>query len=169
MTVIASLSFLLYLQALWLVGVSGFLNALSFALRDQSLIQLGILAYFGFFLGRQCDGLGLKDTNRRLKPIDLTIIATSLIFVLQLFNFLGLDSGCYVVGSDPLFGGGGYQECEPDYEKQVIKAEAAAAIYNFNSKAYFAAKFFVLSIFASLIICLGYFSDKYNRRKHFGL
>ena len=76
------------------------------------------------------------------------------IHLLNLYFFLGVDDGCRAVGSDPLFGGAEYYECDEEYTKKVEANEIIASQLNFNARALFAAEVFILLVFSSsALVC----------------
>ena len=74
-----------------------------------------------------------------------------------------MDDGCSTVGGDRLFSGGGYVECDPNYEKQEEINKAISKNRNFNTDTLFAAELLISQIIGFLGVFLGWcFRYKYR-------
>ena len=141
------------IMLIWLHKSDEPVAALVYALQHPNWILMLVLAVFSVHFGTQAyqDSRAYHD----FKPAGKCTLGTYgiSIFVgihlMNLYFFLGIDDGCYAVGSDPLFGGAEYYECDEQYTKKVEANEIIASQLNFNARALFAAEVFILLVFSS--------------------
>ena len=87
--------------------------------------------------------------------------STAIIHLLILYFSYGLDDGCTTIGADPLFGGGGDVECDPDYKRSIDQAEEIANKSSFNKESLFAINFLILCLTSYLSIVASYLKSKF--------
>ena len=150
-----TLSVLVYFSVIaliWISPSSGLYEALIFRLDRFDWFQVGIVAFISY--------VATKETN--FNDIFTSLIwSTAIIHLLSLYLSYGLDDGCTTIGADPLFGGGGEVECDPDYVNSADQAKEIANKNSFNKVSLFAVNFIVLCFTSYLSIVAGYLKRKF--------
>ena len=77
-------------------------------------------------------------------------------FCCVFYFWFGLDDGCVTTGADPLFGGGGETDCDPDHIKKRDALSNTGTVEGFNSDAAFAVKYLWMTAASFLTITFVY-------------
>ena len=149
------LSVLVYFSVvafLWIHPSEGLSEAFIFRLNNFDWFQIGIVTIISY--------IATKETI--FNNIFTSLIwSTAIIHLLSLYLSYGLDDGCTTIGADPLFGGGGEVECDPDYVNSADQAKEIANKNSFNKDSLFAVNFIVLCFTSYLSIVAGYLKRKF--------
>lgn len=133
----------------WAMKAIGILEAAWYEFDNFNFIMLGAVIFFSYTAAisnlKSAEGLanGLK-------------YAFLICFCYVFYFWFGLDDGCVTTGADPLFGGGGETDCDPDYTKQRDDLGNAGIAEGFNSDAAFAVQYLWMTTASFLTITLVY-------------
>ena len=136
---------------MWVYPSSGLFEALFFKLNHLNWFQVGIVVFISYVMTKN------SDINNIFTPF---IWATAVIHLLTLYLSYGVNDGCTTYGSDPLFGGGGYVECEADFKNAADQAKEIASKNSFNQTSLFAVDFIFLCFISYLSIVASYLKNK---------
>ena len=146
------LVYFLVVAFMWIHPSVGLSEALIFRLNNFDWFQVGIVAFISYVVTKETIFNGIFTS---------LIWSTAIIHLLSLYLSFGLDDGCTTIGADPLFGGGGEVECDPDYVNSADQAKEIANKNSFNKDSLFAVNFIVLCFTSYLSIVAGYLKRKF--------
>lgn len=147
----------LFLSIFWFKDATGISSALIYHYETPKYLLLFVLIFLPYWLAR-------KLTEKQNKSMISFVFLGTLILCLlwNLYFYFGLDDGCKTFGTDPLFGGGGYRDCDPDYISEVAHIKSLMHSRMFNTDSYYAVQFIWMSFlaYASLVISLYVLKNK---------
>lgn len=150
--IMSVLVYFLVVAFLWLYPSIGLFEALIYRLENFDWIQVGFVAIISYFLTKKIVFINLFTT---------LIWSTAIIHLVCLYVNSGLNNGCQTIGADPLFGFGGYEECDPDFKNPADQAKEIANKNLFNKESLFAVNFIILCLISYLTIITGYLKRKF--------
>lgn len=137
-----------FLQFLILQEAKGYIEALVYNISTPNFFKLAFLAYIAFTISK----------TYAKNPFETGQVAfwfSIAMYLWVLYFSYGLDDGCTTVGGDRLFSGGGYEECEEDYQKQKDLNSELASESNFTSSSLFATEMLIAQLTGFLAIFVG--------------
>lgn len=149
---------IVYLQLLFVNNSEGYFDALLYNLRDLNLFKLGAISYIAFFYFKR------NNSSHIAKIATVSCWFFIAMYLWSLYSSLGFDNGCRTVGGDPLFGGGGYQECDSDFINQKDQYEEVSKEHGLKIEAIFATELIISQITGILFAVIGY---GFGKRKKF--
>jgi len=155
---VGSLCFLIvYLQLLFVTNYEGYFDALLYNLGDLNFFKLGAISYVAFFYFKR------NGSSHISKIATVSCWFFIAMYLWSLYFSLGLDDGCRTVDGDPLFGGGGYEECDPDFINQKDQYGEVSKEHGLKTEAIFATELIISQIAGVFSALIGYGFGK--RRK----
>lgn len=133
----------------WALKARGILEAAWYEFDNFNFIMLGAVIFFSYTAANS----NLKSTKSLADGLKYAFV---ICFCCVFYFWFGLDDGCVTTGADPLFGGGGETDCDPDYTKQRDDLGNAGIAEGFNSDAVFAVQYLWMTTASFLTITLVY-------------
>ena len=150
---------LLYLQFLFITDFEGYFAALQYNFAHPKLFKLGVIAYISlFYFKRNC-------SNHISQIVTVCCWFFIAMYLWTLYFSLGLDDGCQIVGGDPLFGGGGYEDCDPHFINQKEIDGQISQNYGFSVKALSATEMLISQMVGIVFASMGYSFGKRKKIK----
>ncbi len=137
-----------FLQFLMLESVRGYGDALLYNLYNPKFFKLAFIAYIAW-------GFTKSYAKNPFQTGQVAYWFSIAMYLWALYFSYGLDDGCTTVGGDPLFGGGGYEECGGDYQKQKDLNSELASESNYTSSSLFATEMLIAQLTGFLAIFVG--------------